>query len=124
MIVVWRPDRSRIAQNRGRSESKHSTSGTQGRLNTEGHSPVPGRKWAHNKKQYTELRSVPVVPAHGAHAPNGSNRPNSIKPEEKRRQRGRDYDMPRLNTAAAPQRETKVDPNSPFAKVAWRPFAT
>jgi ATP-dependent RNA helicase SUPV3L1/SUV3 len=117
MIVVWRPDRSRIAQNRGRSESKHSTSGTQGRLDTGGHSPAPERKWARNKKQYTESRSTPVVPAHGGHAAKGPNRPDSVKPEEKRRQRGRDYDMPRLNTAAAPQRDAKVDPNSPFAKL-------
>src|ERR1700727_2358364 len=117
MIVVWRPDRSRIAQNRGRSESKHSTSGTQGRLNTGGHSPAPERKWARNKKKYTESRSTPVVPAHGGHAPKGPNRPDSVKPEEKRRQRERDYDMPRLNTAAAPQRDAKVDPNSPFAKL-------
>ena len=117
VIVVWRPDRSRIAQNRGGSESKRSTSGTAGRLDTEGHSPAPKRKWARNKKQYTESRSTPVVPAHGGHAPKGPNRLDSVKPEEKRRHRGRDYDMPRLNTAAAPQRDAKVDPNSPFAKL-------
>ena len=117
MIVVWRPDRSRTAQNRGRSESKRSTSGTQDRLDPEGHSPVPGRTWARNKKQYTEVRSTSVVAAHSGHAPKGPNRPNSAKPEEKRRQRGRDYDMPRLNIAAAPQRDAKVDPNSPFAKL-------
>ena len=117
MIVVWRPDRSRIAQNRGRSESKHSTSGTQGRLDTEGHSPAPRRKWARNKEKHTDLRSTPLVPAHAADAPMSADRQDSVKPEEKRRQRGRDYDMPRLKTAAAPQRDAKVDPNSPFAKL-------
>jgi hypothetical protein len=86
-------------------------------LDSEGHSPVPGRTWARNKKQYTEVRSTSVVAAHSGHAPKGPNRPDSAKPEEKRRQRGRDYDMPRLNIAAAPQRDAKVDPNSPFAKL-------
>jgi ATP-dependent RNA helicase SUPV3L1/SUV3 len=117
MIVVWRPDRSRIAQNRGRSERKHSTSGSQGRLDMEGHSPAPERKWARNKKQYAESRSTPVVSAHGGRPPKGPNRPDSVQPEEKRRQRGRDYDMPRLNATTAPQRDAKIDPNSPFAKL-------
>jgi ATP-dependent RNA helicase SUPV3L1/SUV3 len=117
MIVVWRPDRSRIAQNRGRSESKHSTSGTQGRLDAEGHSPVPGRKWARNKKQYPVSRPTPAAPAHAAHAPRGADSPDAVKPEEKRRQRARDYDMPRLNATMAPQHNVKVDPNSPFAKL-------
>jgi ATP-dependent RNA helicase SUPV3L1/SUV3 len=117
MIVVWRPDRSRIAQNRGRSPSNHSTSGTPGRLDNEGHSPVPGRKWSRNRKPYTEARSTAAVPAHAAPAPRGSDRPDSPQPEEKRRQRARDYDMPRLKATTAPQHNVKVDPNSPFAKL-------
>jgi ATP-dependent RNA helicase SUPV3L1/SUV3 len=115
MIVVWRPDRSRIAQNRGRSDAKHSTSGTPGRLDADGQSPVPGRKWARNK--HAELRSTPVVPAQAAHAAKGAGRPESVQPEEKRRQRARNHDMPRLNTTTAPQHKAKVDPNSPFAKL-------
>jgi ATP-dependent RNA helicase SUPV3L1/SUV3 len=118
MIVVWRPDRSRIAQNRGRSESKHSASGTQGRLDTDGNGPVPGRKWARNKKKkHPDLRSTPVLPAHAAHAPRGADRPDSAQPEEKHRQRARDYDKPRLNATTVPQHNVKVDPNSPFAKL-------
>jgi ATP-dependent RNA helicase SUPV3L1/SUV3 len=117
VIVVWRPDRSRIAQNRGGSESKHSTSGTPGRLDTEGLIPVPGRKWTRDKKKHAELRSSSVVPAHAVPTPKGADRADSIQPEEKRRQRARNYDMPRLNTTTAPQHNAKVDPNSPFAKL-------
>jgi ATP-dependent RNA helicase SUPV3L1/SUV3 len=117
VIVVWRPDRSRIAHNRGESESKQPTTGTPGRLDTEGHSPVPGRKWARNKKKHAELRSTPLVPAYAADAPMSEDRPDSVKPEEKRRQRASDYGMPRSNTTTAPQHKAKVDPNSPFAKL-------
>ena len=117
MIVVWRPDRPRLAQNRGRSESKHSTSGTQGRPDADDHGPVPGRKWARNKKKHTQLRSTPTVPAQPPYAPKGADGPDSTQPEEKRRQRARDYDMPRLNTTTAPQHKAKVDPDSPFAKL-------
>ena len=117
MIVVWRPDRSRIAQNRGGSESRHSTNRPPGRLDADGHGPAPGRKWARNKKRLPDLRQTPVVPAHAAHAPKGADRPDSVHPEEKRRQRARDYDMPRLNSTTAPQHNVKVDPNSPFAKL-------
>jgi ATP-dependent RNA helicase SUPV3L1/SUV3 len=117
MIVVWRPDRSRIAQNRGGNESRHPTNRAPARLDTEGHSPVPRRKWARNRKQYPEARSIPVAPAHTAHAPSGADRPDSVQPEEKRRQQARDYDMPRLKATTAPQHNVKVDPNSPFAKL-------
>ena len=113
VIVVWRPDRSRIAQNCGGSESKHSTGGTAGHLNTEALIPVPGRKWTRDKKKHAELRSSSVVPAHAAHTPKGADRPDSIEPEEKHRQRARNYDMPRLNTTTVPQHNAKVDPNSP-----------
>ena len=117
MIVVWRPDRSRIAQNRGGNESRHPTNRAPARLDTEGHSPVSKRKWARNRKQYPEARSIPVAPAHTAHPPSGADRPDSAQPEEKRRQQARDYDMPRLKATTAPQHNVKVDPNSPFAKL-------
>jgi ATP-dependent RNA helicase SUPV3L1/SUV3 len=117
MIVVWRPDRSRLAQNRGKSESKHSTGATQGRPDADDHGPVPGRKWARNKKKHTQLRSTPTVPAQPPYAPKGADGPASAQPEEKRRQRARDYDMPRLNTTTAPQHKAKVDLDSPFAKL-------
>jgi hypothetical protein len=117
VIIVWRHDRSRIAQNRGGSESKHPTGGTPGRGDTDGHSPVPGRRWGRDKKKHPELRSTPAVPAQAAQAPKGADRPDSVQPEEKRRQRARDYDIPRLNTTSAPQQNAKVDPNSPFAKL-------
>jgi ATP-dependent RNA helicase SUPV3L1/SUV3 len=116
VIVVWRPDRSRIAQNRRGNEIRHSTSGTAGRLDTDGHSPVPGRKRARDKNKHAESRSSPIAPA-PAHAPKRAERPDSVQPEEKHRQRARNYDMPRMNTTAAPQPKAKVDPNSPFAKL-------
>src|SRR3984885_15008957 len=117
MIVVWRPDRSRIAQNRRGNEIRHSTSGTPGRLDTDGHGPVPARKWARNKKKHAELPSPLLVQADAAHAPKSADRPDLVQPEEKRRQRPRNYDMPRVNTATVPQHKAKVDPNSPFAKL-------
>ena len=117
MIVVWRPDRSRLAQNRGKSESKHSTSATQGRPDADDHGPVPGRKWARDKKKQAQLRSTPAAPAQPPHAPKGADGPDPAQPEEKRRQRARDYDMPRLNTTTAPQHKAKVDLDSPFAKL-------
>ena len=117
VIVVWRPDRSRVAHNRREGESKQPASGTPGRLDAEGHSQVPRRKWARNKKKHTELRSTPLVPAHAADTPMSADRQDLVKPEEKRRQRASDYGMPRSNTTTAPQHKAKVDPNSPFAKL-------
>jgi ATP-dependent RNA helicase SUPV3L1/SUV3 len=117
VIIVWRPDRSRIAHNRGESESKQPASGTPGRLDTEGHSPVPRRKWARNKKKYPESRSTPLVPARAPDASMSADRQDSVKPEEKRRQRASNYGMPRSNITTAPHHKAKVDPNSPFAKL-------
>jgi ATP-dependent RNA helicase SUPV3L1/SUV3 len=117
VIVVWRPDRSRIAHNPGERESKQPASGTPGRLDTEGHNPIPRRKWARNKKKNPELRSTPLVPAHAPDAPMSADRQDSVKSEEKRRQRASNYDMTRSNTTTAPQHKAKVDPNSPFAKL-------
>jgi hypothetical protein len=71
-------------------------------LETDGHSQAPGRKWT--RKATTHLPPKP-------------NRPDSGQVDEKRRQRARDYDMPRLNPTTAPQHQAKVDPNSPFAKL-------
>jgi hypothetical protein len=71
-------------------------------LDTGGHSPAPARKWP--RKAATQLPSKP-------------NRPDPAQVDEKRRQRPRNYDMPRLNTSTAPQHQAKVDPNSPFAKL-------
>jgi hypothetical protein len=71
-------------------------------LDTGGYSQAPGRKWT--RKAAT-------------HPPSKPNRPDPAQVDEKRRQRARDYDMPRLNTTTAPQHQAKVDPNSPFAKL-------
>ena len=101
VIVVWRPARRRPWPSRY-GEGKRSTSETSGRLDTGGHSQAPGRKWT--RKAATHLPSKP-------------NRPDSGQVDEKRRQRARDYDMPRLNTTTTPQHQAKVDPNSPFAKL-------
>jgi ATP-dependent RNA helicase SUPV3L1/SUV3 len=118
VIVVWRPDRSGVAHNR-RSESRRSSSRTPGYVDADGHSTVPGRKWARNKRKQAELPSPPATPAHpeSTRPPQGADKPDSAKPEEKRRQRTRDYDMARANTPTAPQQKAKVDPNSPFAKL-------
>jgi ATP-dependent RNA helicase SUPV3L1/SUV3 len=101
VIVVWRPDRRRPWPSR-EAEGKQSRSETSGRLDTGGHSPAAGRKWT--RKAATQLPSKP-------------NRPDPAQVDEKRRQRPRNYDMPRLNTTTAPQHQAKVDPNSPFAKL-------
>jgi ATP-dependent RNA helicase SUPV3L1/SUV3 len=105
VIIVWRPDRSRIVHHRGPSEGGRSAGGARSLVQTDG--PAPARKWA--RKGATHLPSQP-------------NRPNPAQSDEKRRQRGSDYDMPRVNTATpapapAPQRRAKVDPDSPFAKL-------
>jgi ATP-dependent RNA helicase SUPV3L1/SUV3 len=102
LIVVWRPDRSRIARNRGPSESKQSGSGNWSRLDADGRSPAPGPKRARNA---------------GPRRPPKPNRPDPALADEKRRQRASEYDMPRLNATTAPQHKAKVDPNSPFAKL-------
>ena len=102
LIVVWRPDRSRIAHHRGPSESKPSASGIRSRSDADGRSPAPGPKRARKA---------------GPHRPPRPNRPDPALADEKRRQRASEYDMPRLNTTTAPQHKAKVDPNSPFAKL-------
>ena len=101
VVVVWRPDHRRIALNRERP-GKQSRSGTPGRLDTDGHGSDPTPKQA---RKAAERFPVNLNPPDRAHA------------DEKRRQRTRDYDMPRSNPTTAPQHKAKVDPNSPFAKL-------
>ena len=101
LIVVWRPDRSRVARNRRPSENKPSGRGTRSRVDDD-RSPVPGR-----------TRARKAAP----HPPPDANRPDPAPADEKRRQRASDYDMPRSKTTTAPQHRAKVDPNSPFAKL-------
>ena len=100
MIVVWRPDRRRPPFNRGEREGGQARSRTHP-PNIEGRGPVPLPK-----------RS----PDAARHPPGRTNRADSARPDEKRRQRASDRDIPRLHPATAPQ-EAKVDPNSPFAKL-------
>ncbi len=83
VIVVWRPERSRIAHNRGQSDSRQSGSGTRSRAETDG--PAPGRKWAR--------KAAPRPPSQ----PNRSDHP---RPDEKRRHRTSDYDMPPFESNA------------------------
>ena len=101
VVVVWRPDHRRIALNRARP-GKQPRSGTPGRLDTDGHGSDPTPKQA---RKAAERFPVNLNPPDRAHA------------DEKRRQRTRDYDMPRSNPTPAPQHKAKVDPNSPFAKL-------
>jgi ATP-dependent RNA helicase SUPV3L1/SUV3 len=101
MIVVWRPDRRRPPFNRGGREGGQARSGRPP-SDSEGRRPVPMPK-----------RS----PKAAMRPPVSENRPDSARPDEKRRQGAGDYDMPRSRPTTAPQHKAKVDPNSPFAKL-------
>jgi hypothetical protein len=101
MIIVWRPDHRKTAPRRER-EAKHSRSEAPGRSDAQGPTPVPASNWRRDS---------------ATHPPNRPNRPNSVRADEKRRQRPKDYDMARATPTAAPQKPAKVDPNSPFAKL-------
>ena len=101
MIIVWRPDHRKTAPRRER-EAKHSRSEAPGRSDAQGPTPVPASNWRRDA---------------ATHPPNRPNRPNSVRADEKRRQRPKDYDMARSTPTAAPQKPAKVDPNSPFAKL-------
>ncbi len=101
MIVVWRPDRRRIAPDRQR-ERKQSRGENPGRLDTDGR----GSERAPKQARY------PI-----ARPPGRPNRPDPARTDEKRRQRASEHDMPRSNATTAPQHKAKVDPNSPFAKL-------
>src|ERR1700691_1905706 len=101
MIIVWRPDHRKTAPRRER-EAKHSRSEGPGRSDAQGPPPVATPNWR---------RDAATPP------PTRPNRPNSVRADEKRRQRPKDYDMARTTPTTAPQKPAKVDPNSPFAKL-------
>jgi ATP-dependent RNA helicase SUPV3L1/SUV3 len=101
MIIVWRPDYRKTAPRRER-EARHSRSEAPGRSDVQGATPVATPNWRRD--------STP-------HPPKWPNRPNSVRADEKRRQRPKDYDMARTTPTTAPQKPAKVDPNSPFAKL-------
>jgi ATP-dependent RNA helicase SUPV3L1/SUV3 len=101
MIVVWRPDRRRPPFNRGEREDRQARSGTPP-------SELEGRGRAPMFKRSPKAVMRP---------PTSANRSDSPRPDEKRRQRASDYDMPRLHPTSAPQHKAKVDPDSPFAKL-------
>ena len=99
LIIVWRPDHRKTAPRRER-EAKHSRSeAPPGHSDAQVPTPVPASNWRRDS---------------ATHRPN---RPNSVRADEKRRQRPKDYDMARATPTAAPQKPAKVDPNSPFAKL-------
>jgi ATP-dependent RNA helicase SUPV3L1/SUV3 len=98
-IIVWRPDNRRTSPPRGR-ENRQSRSERSGRVSAQEPTPAPAPAWRRDT-------AVPKRP----------NRPNSARPDEKRRQRPNDYDMARSIPTAPPQAKAKVDPNSPFAKL-------
>jgi ATP-dependent RNA helicase SUPV3L1/SUV3 len=98
-IIVWRPDNRRTSPPRGR-ENRQSRSERPGRVNAQEPTPAAAPAW--------RRETVP---------PKRPNRPNSARPDEKRRQRPNDYDMARSTPTAPPQPKAKVDPNSPFAKL-------
>jgi ATP-dependent RNA helicase SUPV3L1/SUV3 len=99
-IVVWRPDNRRTSPpHRGR-EGRQSRSERPSRVSTPEPTPVAAPAW----RRETAVAKRP-------------NRPNSPRPDEKRRQRPNDYDMARSTPTAPPQQKAKVDPNSPFAKL-------
>jgi ATP-dependent RNA helicase SUPV3L1/SUV3 len=100
VIIVWRPDHRRTSPRREREAKRTRTEG-QGRPEVHrapGAAPIWRRETA-------------------ARPPKRPNPANSSAVDEKRRQRPKDYDMPRLAPPTAPQQKAKVDPNSPFAKL-------
>jgi ATP-dependent RNA helicase SUPV3L1/SUV3 len=101
MILVWRPDHRKTAPRRER-EARHSRSEAPGRSDVPGATPVATPNWRRDS---------------ATHPPKRPNRPNSVRADEKRRQRPKDYDMARTTPTTAPQKPAKVDPNSPFAKL-------
>jgi ATP-dependent RNA helicase SUPV3L1/SUV3 len=101
MILVWRPDHRRTAPRRER-EARHSRSADPPRPEAQAYTPVATPNWRRDS---------------ATHPPKRPNRPNSVRADEKRRQRPKDYDMARTTPTTAPQKPAKVDPNSPFAKL-------
>src|ERR1700722_11248885 len=100
MVTVWRPDHRKTAPRRER-EARHSKSEAPARAEAQGPVPVAAPNWRRET----------------AHPQTRPNRPNSPRPDEKRRQRPKDYDMARPTPTPPPQKPAKVDPNSPFAKL-------
>jgi ATP-dependent RNA helicase SUPV3L1/SUV3 len=107
MIVVWRPDRRRIPSHRGETDNKQSATGTPRRSDADVHGSLPPAKRARKK--------APADAEKAARRPPTS--ADAVPPNEKRRQRASDCDMPPLHPATGPQHTAKVDPNSPFAKL-------
>ncbi len=101
MILVWRPDHRKTAPRHGR-EAKRSGSEGPRRADAQRPAPVAAPNW----------RREPAT-----HPSERPNRPNSVRADEKRRQRPKDYDMARTTPTTVPQKPAKVDPNSPFAKL-------
>jgi ATP-dependent RNA helicase SUPV3L1/SUV3 len=100
MILVWRPDHRRTAPRRER-EAKPSRRADPPRSDAQAPAQVAMPNW---RRETT-------------HPPRKPDRPNSVRADEKRRQRPKDYDMARAAPTTAPQKPAKVDPNSPFAKL-------
>ena len=98
-IIVWRPDHRRTLPSRGR-ETRQSRGEQPGRLSAQELTPAATPPWRRETA-----------------APNRLNRPNSVRGDEKRRQRPADYDMAQSTPTPPPQQKAKVDPNSPFAKL-------
>jgi ATP-dependent RNA helicase SUPV3L1/SUV3 len=103
VILVWRPDHRKTAPRRER-EARHSRSEAPGRSEAQRATQVgtPPNNWRRDST---------------THPPKRLNRPNSVRADEKRRQRPQDYDMARTTPTTVPQKPAKVDPNSPFAKL-------
>jgi ATP-dependent RNA helicase SUPV3L1/SUV3 len=101
LIVVWRPDHRKAAPRRER-ENRHPRAEAPARSEAQALAPAPAPKWRRDSAPHPQTRP---------------NRPNPVRADEKRRQRPKDYDMPRSTPTPAPQKPAKVDPNSPFAKL-------
>jgi ATP-dependent RNA helicase SUPV3L1/SUV3 len=104
VIVVWRPDRRRMPAHRGERESRHPRIGTSPRSDVDARGPVPTAK----RPPRAATRPPMTIK---------SNRSDSARPDERRRQRASEYDMPRAHQTTGPQHKAKVDPDSPFAKL-------
>ena len=128
MIVVWRPDRSAYSRGgvgdrirRGRdpgATTEQPGNGPLAQQDTAGRGRTSGR--TRNKSRFKEPPSSLTQPdgrKTAARPPQRADGGGGQRFDEKHRQTASDRDMPRSHSTSERQTRTKVDPNSPFAKL-------
>jgi ATP-dependent RNA helicase SUPV3L1/SUV3 len=128
MIVVWRPDRSAHSRGgvgdrirRGRdpgATTEQPGNGPLAQQDTTGRGRTSGR--TRNKSRFKEPPSSLTQPdgrKTAARPPQRADGGGGQRFDEKHRQTASDRDMPRSHSTSERQTRTKVDPNSPFAKL-------